>query len=346
MKDTTSFKERFQRWKNGMKVYDAGKPIEDTEEEQDPSLRAALEYALSLKIDEYNNGKDDVAGGYDFNAIKQISQNAPLSYGSYYDLTGDYKMDNRLPKYKGGKASYTGADDLISHYEGFSDTVYQKKGDVPTGGYGTTAKKWIDLWRRQGKISKQQALQAMNEHLNDTVVPTLQKRIPGYNKMPEQAQWVLQDILYNIGEGNMFQKSPNFMKAIKSGDWSAAAVQMDWDNNKPGFSKGAKERNQERQKLWRSAWGINDEPVQETKQPTLIEAMDKKLATRFIPPPIDPYIAPLSPAQAAYNPSVPAYINKDAGVTTWPRSTVLPSIIDAYNSIISDNTLPLQPPVR
>ena len=72
--------------------------------------------------------------------------------------------------------------------------------------------------------------------------------------------------------------------------------------------------------------------------------MDKKLATRFIPPPIDTYIAPLSPAQAAYNPSVPAYINKDAGVATWPRRTVLPSIIDTYNSMWGDESTPLQKP--
>lgn len=65
-----------------------------------------------------------------------------------------------------------------------------------------------------------------------------------------------------------------------------------------------------------------------------------------MPVPVDPYIAPLSPSQAAYTSEVPASINKDAGVATWPRTTVLPNIIDMYNSVIENNTLPLQPPLR
>lgn len=62
--------------------------------------------------------------------------------------------------------------------------------------------------------------------------------------------------------------------------------------------------------------------------------------------PVDPYVAPLLPSQAAYNSEVPAAINKDTGVATWPRTTVLPNIIDMYNSVIENNTLPLQPPLR
>lgn len=349
MADTKQFLERFNRWKNGapiQELYKAGRPVTfddgkdvNKEPKEDPALRAALEYALAMKLDKYDEGKD-VAGSYNFNAIQKVAQDAPLSYGSYYDLTGDVNMDNMLPKYKGGKESYTGADDLISHYEGFRDTVYQNKGDVPTVGYGTTAKKWIDLARKQGRITKEQGRQAMTEHLTDSVIPMLRKNIPGYDNMPKQAQWVLQDILYNVGEGNMFRKSPNFMKAIKKGDWAGAAAQMDWDNNKPGFSKGARQRNAERQRLWNEAWGTEKVPA------TMVEALQQKKSNNFAPVPVDPYIAPLSPSQAAYTSEVPASINKDAGVATWPRTTVLPNIIDMYNSVIENNTLPLQPPLR
>lgn len=57
------------------------------------------------------------------------------------------------------------------------------------------------------------------------------------------------------------------MKAIKKGDWAGAAAQMDWDNNKSGFSKGARQRNAERQRLWNEAWGTEKVPA------TMVEAL-------------------------------------------------------------------------
>lgn len=57
------------------------------------------------------------------------------------------------------------------------------------------------------------------------------------------------------------------MKAIKKGDWAGAAAQMDWDNNKPGFSKGARQRNAERQRLWNEVWGTEKVPA------TMVEAL-------------------------------------------------------------------------
>lgn len=116
----STFKERFNAWKEGKSVYKNGlriafdegkdevqKPIE--QDVQEPDLYAALDYARDRKRDVFamlDKGKD-VAGGYHFNAIRQISPNAGLSYGTYYDkLTGDWRMDaNRqaLPEFRGGK---------------------------------------------------------------------------------------------------------------------------------------------------------------------------------------------------------------------------------------------------
>lgn len=354
MADTKQFLERFNRWKNGapiQELYKAGRPVTfddgkdvNKETKEDPALRAALEYALALKLDKYDEGKD-VAGNYNFNAIQKVAQNAPLSYGSYYDLTGDVNMDNRLPKYKKGKESYKDATDLITHYEGFKDTVYKNPGEeFWTGGYGTTAKKWTNRWNKLGKIPKAEARKAMSEHLVDTVIPQLRKNIPGYDKMPEQAKWVLQDILYNVGEGNLFSKSPNFMKAIKKGDWAGAAAQMDWDNNKKGYETGARERNAERQRIWNSAWGINAKPQitkKEAIDPTKQVFVQKQ---RYNPPPAYTEVNPLLPSQAVYNPDVPASINKDAGTATWPRNTFIPDIIDVYNSMWGNGSTPLQKP--
>lgn len=257
----SAFRQRYENWKNGLKVYDAGKVIEkpnspEEKQHEDAALRAALEYALAVKLDKFDSGKDAVAGGYNFNAIKQVSDEAPLSYGSYYDLTGDVTFDGRLHKYNDGKTRlpvYNSGPDLTAKYEGFSDTVYQKKGDVPTVGYGTTDKKWIDYARKRGRITEAEGRKAMMEHFNDSVIPQLQKNIPYYDELPEKAQWVLQDILYNVGSGNLFNKSPNFMRSLKSRNYKDSVNHMDWDNNKPGFS-GAKKRNAERIRLWNEAF--------------------------------------------------------------------------------------------
>lgn len=118
----STFKDRFKAWKEGKSVYkdglrisfDEGKDEQPQVVEQpvpEPDLYAALDYVRDRKRDvlmQFDSGKD-VAGGYHFNAIKQISPNAGLSYGSYYDkLTGDWMMDARrqgLPRFRGGKNS-------------------------------------------------------------------------------------------------------------------------------------------------------------------------------------------------------------------------------------------------
>ena len=359
MADTKQFLERFNRWKNGapiQELYQAGRPVKfddgkdvNKEPKEDPALRAALkaaiDYKLSLDYDKYDEGKD-VAGSYNFNAIHKVAQNAPLSYGSYYDLTGDFIMDNRLPKYKKGKESYESATDFITHYEGRKDSVYKNPGeDFWTGGYGTTDKKWTSRWRKLGKVPEAEARKAMTEHLTDTVIPQLRKNIPGYDKMPEQAQWVLQDILYNVGEGNLFKLSPNFMRAIKKGDWAGAAAQMDWDNNKKGYETGARDRNAERQRIWNSAWGIDTTPAVTLKANTKqVVSHPFEPVEKYNPPAAYTEVNQLLPSQAAYNPSVPASINKDAGTATWPRNTFLPSVIDVYNSMWGDGTTPLKKP--
>ena len=114
-----SFRDRFNAWKQGKDVYknglripfDEGKDVQEEVEQPvaEPDVTAALDYMRAVKRDRlmmFDSGKD-VAGSYHFNAIKQISPNAGLSYGSYYDkLTGDYIMDTRrqgLPRFQKGK---------------------------------------------------------------------------------------------------------------------------------------------------------------------------------------------------------------------------------------------------
>lgn len=157
---------------------------------------------------------------------------------------GEQPYEAGLPTYKNGKSEWDDSTDFITKYEGFSDTTYQKKGDVPTIGYGTTNKKWTS----KGKITVAQARQAMAEDLaaNEGL---LRKNIVDYDRLPDSAKTVLRDILYNVGSGNLFSRSPKFMQALNAKNYEEAARQMDWDNNKPGFG-GARKRNDARQELF------------------------------------------------------------------------------------------------
>ena len=159
--------------------------------------------------------------------------------------SGEKVYEGGLPRFEEGTDPYNDSVDFISNYEGFSDTTYQKKGDVPTIGYGTTKKKWVN----RGRITRDEARQAMMEDLSQNEA-LLQKNIANYEYFPERAKVVMRDVLYNVGPGNLFNKSPKFIEALNAGKWQEAADQMDWDENKPGFSKGAKRRNDARKKMF------------------------------------------------------------------------------------------------
>ena len=124
MADTKQFLERFNRWKNGapiQELYNAGRPVETFEDgkdpklrEEDPGLKAAFQYAISLKLDEFNEGKDKEKDLI----IEKIRQEAPLSYGQYYDTTGDYRIDGALARYNGGKSKPVFDDNEAIEYIG------------------------------------------------------------------------------------------------------------------------------------------------------------------------------------------------------------------------------------
>lgn len=182
-----------------------------------------------------------------------------------------------LPRYDSGKNPWDDSVDFITRYEGWSDTAYQKKGDVPTIGYGTTNPKWVF----KGKITKAQGRAAMAEDLA-LGEPLLRKNIKNYDKLPDTAKTVLRDILYNVGQGNMFEKSPKFMAAINAGDYIEAARQMDWDNNKPGMG-GARKRNAARQELFLQGLGLTNNSIPEQQVSPYVAYPDALQVMRTIP---------------------------------------------------------------
>lgn len=231
----------------------------------------------------------------------------------------------KLPRYEDGKPSYDDSTDFISKYEGWSDTAYQKKGDVPTIGYGTTNKKWVS----KGRITRDQGRQAMMEDLAANE-PMLRKNIRNYDRLPDTAKTVLRDILYNVGQGNMFKKSPKFMEALNAGNWEEAARQMDWDNNKPGFS-GARKRNAARQQLFLQ--DLRNNPVH--PQSEFVQQLSQQPAWQ---PKLD-YIG--TPTQYPLHNTVPQSISSWSGPDSPSamNDIKLPSIYEMMNRLLIERKL-------
>jgi lysozyme len=104
-----------------------------------------------------------------------------------------------------GRVSYTYSPNLIAflkEHEGFSEKPYQKKGDRPTIGYGTTFYikngKKIPVTLKDKPVTPQQAEQLMIDFLNKVVMPSLNNYLK--NKPMEQNQIdALVSVMYNMG---------------------------------------------------------------------------------------------------------------------------------------------------
>ena len=261
LKDPTEFRKRFAEYKKGKLPYKAGIPYDDDNHNLEYDHARAIQLGYTPDKTGHYFTRDYETGRYLKSPVhptvmKSIVNDLAEGYNPYYNPNDGQlysrtwikpykKEDVPTPyRYKYGKSPWDDSTKFTSSYEGWSDTAYQNKGDVPTIGYGTTNKKWVS----KGRITREQGKQAMVEDFMANE-PLLRKNIKNYDKLPDTAKIVLRDILYNVGQGNLFQKSPKFMAAINSGNWEEAARQMDWDNNKPGMG-GAIKRNTARQSLF------------------------------------------------------------------------------------------------
>lgn len=246
MTNTQGFLERFNRWKNGapiQELYNAGRPIafdegKDQEggKENDPALRAALEYAISLKLDEFDEGKDKPM-------IDYIKEDSPLSYGKYYDVTGDPAIDAMLPRFTGGKNPDDELADMIIGFEGFLPTPKDIGDGKMTIGSGLTADKWVN----KGRISQEENRQAVLSEIAERRA-RLRDTIPGFDGLPSSAQSALISYDYNFPITK--KSSPKFLEAMRNQDYRAAAKQMDAGINMKGFSKGLAKRRRKEQNLF------------------------------------------------------------------------------------------------
>ena len=114
--------------------------------------------------------------------------------------------------------------DLIRSYEGFEPEAYRLHGeDFNTIGYGSTSYEDGSPIGNQDRVSKEQAQQLLDFHINRTRGPV--SKLDGYKKLPPNAQVAVDSFAYNSG--------PNFIKddqgfgtinrAIRAGDAQAVA---------------------------------------------------------------------------------------------------------------------------
>lgn len=361
MANRDAFKERFNRWKQGLPVYKAGKVIcydegkdeEDSYSVEDANEQASLQYLSSLVLDNrfssflnrYDEGKD-VAGSHNFNAIPQISQNAGVSYQNMYDtLTGDLFIDSRqqqVPMFKKGSDRYEAFVDDVIREEGFLKQPENIGDGVWTIGSGLTKKKWHDLYKARGnKWSEADNRAAVKEELENTK-RDLRRVFPSFDTFPVQAQEVLMDIQYNTGAVSK-KRSPNFVKHVLAEDWAAAANDMDWGNKDEKFGNGLRQRNERRQRKWLTAFAGQ---LGTKRKSDLVKQMEARPTYT----PKEPVHVP-TPTQYPIQNTVPQAISSwsspdapSVGRVPYEKfeirpTQVVPSIVDSYNNMIANETL-------
>lgn len=344
MADTKQFLERFNRWKNGapiQELYKAGRPVTfddgkdvNKKPEEDPALRAALEYALAMKLDKYNEGKD-VAGSYNFNAIQKVAQNAPLSYGSYYDLTGDVNMDNMLPKYDKGKAP--------SRSESFaarmSPILYQ---EILSAGIKDPDKVHEHMMRQLAYESAYGTSRIARKQHNYGGVGWNGKTYYSYDTDEAFAKDYVSLMKRRYKDALAADTVQDYALALKKRGYYEDSLDNYTNNlvNMNSISNAVRSHRKSNPDLYVPRSVAKPKPVTTPVTESLQQSADQ-----FVPQPVYRENSVVWPQQMEYDPSIPASINKDTGVATWPRYTVLPDIKELSDAILNDK-LPLQQPLR
>lgn len=114
----------------------------------------------------------------------------------------------------------------IKEYEGFRNRIYLDGNDVPTIGYGETDPAILKKYKNK-RITKKEAEKYLLEHV-DEVVGQLKHSVSTFNKLTNNQKDALLHYTYNVGIGNLTNKSPKLMKALNEGNWQEAAKQMDF----------------------------------------------------------------------------------------------------------------------
>ena len=150
---------------------------------------------------------------------------------------------------------------ILDNFEGFEETPYDDGKKHITIGHGLTAKKYIN----KGKITREESLEGVKEHLNTEVIPRL-KKMPYWNNLNNDQKTAISSYVYNVGWGGFTKKSPKLQQALNDGNTREIVKNLDFGYNDPE-SKGLRERRDYERALF-------------TSQPMLRRKFDPKPISR------------------------------------------------------------------
>lgn len=159
--------------------------------------------------------------------------------------------------YRGSKGDISYLDTaskLIREFEGFSATAYKCAAGVYTIGFGSTY--YPDgtlVWPTDRPISKERATEIMNYHIDNVLVPTLERTIPTWSLMGPNQKAAILSFSYNLGAhfygGNNFKTITRALSKRENFDQVPAALLL-YRNPGSSFESGLKRRREAEAALW------------------------------------------------------------------------------------------------
>lgn len=267
-RDREVFRNRFQHWKNGEKVYNNGIPVAIQEVDKsdadfakrlrsnwrqeiwdwEGSGKAATHKMGSSDNIVYPNVQTTEGGGLiDFTnpiwkGVVDPRQRA-IKNGDYVPMKTEddakwfgpnYKKYypgfkcGKLPRYAEGSDPYEEVVDFLKQHEGYRDKVYLDGNGIPTIGYGFTDSNFIN----KGTISKTEADAELKRQVK-TRQATLRDILGAdkWDSLTDDSRKALTSYHYNYPAG--FKSNTKFMKAWRDGNYAEAIRQVDAGINDP-----------------------------------------------------------------------------------------------------------------
>ena len=165
--------------------------------------------------------------------------------------------------FRGSKGDVTYLDtaaNLIAEFEGFRGQPYKCPAGVWTTGYGTTYYPDGTLVTPQDRpVSKEKARELLDYHIDNAVVPALEKTIPTWGLMSGNQKAAIISFAYNLGshfyKGNNFQTITKALSNVANFKDVPKALML-YVNPGSSFEAGLRRRRKAEADLWNSTTSI------------------------------------------------------------------------------------------
>jgi len=158
----------------------------------------------------------------------------------------------------GGDTSYLDtAAKIIAEFEGYRGQPYKCPAGVWTIGFGTTYYPNGNLVKfGDAPVSKEKAMEMLNHHIDNVIVPTLSKQIPTWGTMNGNQKAAMVSFAYNVGShfyGNANFKTITRALSTKENWNQIPSALMLYVNPGTKFEAGLKRRRKAEGDLWTRA---------------------------------------------------------------------------------------------